>query len=361
MNKYARLKKVSFNQYSRILVMSDLHGDDEGFQQALQELAFCSSDALVIVGDILEKGPQSLKLLQEIMNYSKQGNVYIVAGNNDVIFEEWKNDEISLEDVKWYMHSRENSILIEMANHLHLNYETLEDIQLLKETIFKEYQNEIHFLSEIPEIIESETTIFVHAGIENKPLDKQDVNTCLTAWEFAKTNDYFEKMVVVGHWPASNYCEDIICVNPYYNPSNNIISIDGGNSMKSWQQINVLIFEKGQMEIKAIDRCPKIKLLEEQEASKDALSLIFPHTELTIKEKKEKESLCYLPYVNKEMMIQNNQIYEYKGKTYCYDFTTYCLGVKKGEIVSYCEELDDSILIKRNGIVGKYYGTYEKM
>lgn len=359
--KYARVKQMQMKQYERVLVMSDLHGDVEGFRQVLKEFHVSSSDALVIVGDILEKGCHSLQLLQEIMNDSKQGNLYLVAGNNDTIFEEWRNNEISLEDVKWYMNSRENSILIEMAHELHLNYETLEEIQRLKETIFKEYQDEIHFLSEIPEIIESETTIFVHAGIQPKNLDEQDPHYCLCAWEFAKTNESFEKMVVVGHWPASNYCDDIICVNPYYNPKNNTLSIDGGNSMKSWQQINVLIFDNNQMSMKAIDRCPKIKILEDQEESKDSLSLIFPHTELIIKEKNEMESLCYLPYVNKERIFKNDQIYEYKGKTYCYDFTTYCLGVKKGEIVSYCEEMDDSILIKRNGIVGKYYGIYEKM
>lgn len=58
------------------------------------------------------------------------------------------------------------------------------------------------------------------------------------------------------------------------------------------------------------------------------------------------------------MLIHNSSIYNYKSKTYCSDFTTYHLPVKSGEIVSYCGEINDGILIKRNGIVGKYLGNY---
>lgn len=61
------------------------------------------------------------------------------------------------------------------------------------------------------------------------------------------------------------------------------------------------------------------------------------------------------------MLIENSCIYDYKRKTYCYDFTTYYLGIKENEIVSYCEKQNNEILVKRNGIVGLYKGRYEKM
>lgn len=76
-------------------------------------------------------------------------------------------------------------------------------------------------------------------------------------------------------------------------------------------------------------------------------------------EETEDKCVCHIPYLEKQMEIERDNIYTYKGREYCADFTTYCLPVEAGEIVSYCEKVKDGILIKRDGIVGKYTGKYE--
>ena len=122
-NNYAPIVAIDFSSYKRVIAISDIHGDFDGFKGVLNKMDFSSSDALVIVGDILEKGSNSLAVLHEVINLMKYGNVYMVAGNNDVIFEEWYTGQVSLEQVHWYMHSREDSILID-KNYIkphHLN------------------------------------------------------------------------------------------------------------------------------------------------------------------------------------------------------------------------------------------------
>ena len=47
----------------RILAVSDIHGNRAFFRGLLEKAAFSSRDILVLVGDILEKGPDSLGLL----------------------------------------------------------------------------------------------------------------------------------------------------------------------------------------------------------------------------------------------------------------------------------------------------------
>ena len=58
------------------------------------------------------------------------------------------------------------------------------------------------------------------------------------------------------------------------------------------------------------------------------------------------------------MTVPNNRIYHYGGKAYRWDYTNYHLPVAAGEVVSFCGEMDGEILIKREGIVGKYRGEY---
>ena len=355
----AIVKKIDIKQYKRTIVMSDIHADYEGLINVLNEIHFSNDDYLIIVGDILEKGKDSLKSLRKVMNIY---NCTLVLGNNDTLFSDLKSGEVMPSDMLWYMNSRENSIFIEMAKELNLEYKTENDLIVLEGKIFDTYKEEINYLNTCPHILETENYIFVHAGI-NPRLDlyEQEIDTCISAPAFSNSEHVFEKIIIVGHWPASNYSEDKINVNSYYNEINHILSIDGGNSMKSWQQINYLIIENDEIQQYAYDRCSKIRCLDEQKESDDPITLIFPNTFIEIKEKYEKDSLCYIPYLNKEMMIKNERIYEYKRKTYCSDFTTYYLGINENEIVSYCREDGNEILIKKDGIVGLYKGRYEKV
>lgn len=355
----ATVKSIDIDNYKRVIVTSDIHGDYEGFIKLINEINFNNEDCMIIVGDILEKGKDSLKLLRKIMKYK---NIYLVLGNNDTLFSDWKSGEVIPQDMLWYMNSRRNSIFIEMAKELNCRFETENDILKLEQLIFETYKDEIKYLNDCPHIIDTKCATFVHAGINpDKSLSEQDIDDCLSMKEFANSHSYFDKLVIVGHWPASNYCQNIINANCYHNEKNNIMSIDGGNSMKSWEQINYLIIENNIINSYAIDRCKKIICLEKQNESDNPISLIFPNTEVIVKEKNDETCLCYIPFLNSNMHIKNEYIYEYKRKNYCYDFTTYYLKVDENERVSYCEDKGEGILIKKNGIVGLYKGKIKEL
>ncbi len=51
---YATVKYVNFDRFARIIVISNIHADTEGFRGVLAKVDFSKDDALVIVGDILE-------------------------------------------------------------------------------------------------------------------------------------------------------------------------------------------------------------------------------------------------------------------------------------------------------------------
>lgn len=79
----AVVKQVRFPKGKRIIVVSDIHGHLQNFQRLLKKVGFSKEDILVIDGDVLEKGPQSLAALRYVMQLAKEYTVYQVLGNND--------------------------------------------------------------------------------------------------------------------------------------------------------------------------------------------------------------------------------------------------------------------------------------
>lgn len=355
----AVVKRIPLNTYRRIIVTSDIHGDHTGFIRMLEQVDFSEHDAVVILGDILEKGADSLGLLRTVISHAKAGNLYAVEGNNDAIFINWYAGNISDEDICRYVNSRKSSFILDMARQLGMRYETAEDIKRLKAALEGSFHEEIEFLKGLPHIIESELAVFVHAGIQPGELEDQDPEYCMTAEEFGHQQYHFEKTVIVGHWPTSNYSSSVITINPYINKASNVISIDGGNSMKRWQQINYLIFQNGTIQFGYYDNLPQIRALDSQEESTDPFSLLFPRTQIESIRETDAGKYCYFPYLKRELLIAEEHIYRHKGRYYSHDFTTYRLPVNAGELLSYCDDRNNGILVKRNGIVGNYYGRYE--
>ena len=65
-----------------IYVMSDLHGCYDMFLQMLEKIKFNNDDTLYILGDIIDRGDNGIKILLDIM---KRSNVIPLLGNH-VIF-----------------------------------------------------------------------------------------------------------------------------------------------------------------------------------------------------------------------------------------------------------------------------------
>ena len=83
MAELARVEQLALPPGRRVIVMSDLHGNLPYFEGLLAQLQFSDDDILILDGDLLEKGPQSLALLRRVMTMSRRGNVHSLCGNCD--------------------------------------------------------------------------------------------------------------------------------------------------------------------------------------------------------------------------------------------------------------------------------------
>lgn len=63
-----------------IYLMSDIHGCYKEYQELLEKIKFCDSDELYILGDVVDRGPEPMKVLKDMM---MRPNVYPILGNHD--------------------------------------------------------------------------------------------------------------------------------------------------------------------------------------------------------------------------------------------------------------------------------------
>lgn len=63
-------------------VISDIHGCYNEYMELLNKIKFSDEDELYILGDAVDRGPEPIKVLKDIMN---RQNVIFIIGNHDFI------------------------------------------------------------------------------------------------------------------------------------------------------------------------------------------------------------------------------------------------------------------------------------
>lgn len=65
-----------------LYAMSDLHGEYQKYLAMLEKIKFNQEDTLYLLGDLVDRGPEPVKILQDIM---QRPNVYPLLGNHEVM------------------------------------------------------------------------------------------------------------------------------------------------------------------------------------------------------------------------------------------------------------------------------------
>ena len=63
-----------------IYLISDIHGCFEEYKELLEKIHFCDSDELYVLGDVVDRGPEPMEVLKDMM---LRPNVYPILGNHD--------------------------------------------------------------------------------------------------------------------------------------------------------------------------------------------------------------------------------------------------------------------------------------
>lgn len=61
-------------------IIADIHGCYPEFMELLGKIGFCDDDELFVLGDAMDRGPEPIKVIQDLMS---RPNVSYILGNHD--------------------------------------------------------------------------------------------------------------------------------------------------------------------------------------------------------------------------------------------------------------------------------------
>jgi len=170
----------------RTLAIGDVHGCDVALSQLLEMLAPTNNDTVVVLGDIVDRGPGSRQVIETLIELAGSCHLVFLLGNH----EEMMLDAIQAgaDDSSWLMFGGGN---------------TLDSYGGLVENIPREH---LDFLTSGKDWWETDADILVHAGVDpDLPLQSQTGHALrwqhLTGFERPHQSG---KRVICGHTPLQS-------------------------------------------------------------------------------------------------------------------------------------------------------------
>lgn len=352
MDRSVQAKKIRLGQ-RRIIAISDIHGNLPLFQRLLAQVGYKpDEDALLLLGDLIEKGPYSLKTLRYIMELAKHPHVHVLMGNCDFICKNIVH-RYNLDFIQTVLQQRKASLLHEMAACLHISIGADNDMEELCTTLLTHFQKELAWVDALPQVLYDERYIFAHAGIVDEQRFGDDFREVLTYPHFLLHGGPFERYVIVGHMPVSEYCTAIASFAPIVNEERHIIAIDGGNIVKQSGQLNAFLIEDGRFSHQSVDDLAQVRVLTDVAAPKhDPLFITWRESAVIVLQHGETRDFCRHIASGRELWIDHAFLKQREDGMHATDFTTYEMPLCKGDIVSLVQRYERFSIIKKEGILG---------
>ncbi len=354
----------------RILVISDIHGNLSYLRALLEKAQYLpEKDVIILCGDMLEKGPQSLQTLRYIMRLAAEGEVYPLLGNCDGWHTLLRShgEALDFHTRDYILHGNRVDqgppLLRQMCLEMGFPLTDDMDMEALRVKLALHFAPELDFLASLPHVIETEHYTFVHGGLPEGESENWDAYRCMKNDAFLKQGRRFDKWVIVGHWPVMLYREDITCANPIIDRESRIISIDGGNVLKDDGQLNALVIPyDGSEDFShiAYDPFPVFHALEAQEGSKKSIYVRWGDNIVRVLQRGAEFSRVRHERTGYTLDVLSKYLYGTEDVVRCNDCTDYVLPVKKGDALGIVEKTSRGYLAKLDGVSGWYFGKLQE-
>ena len=366
MGRTATVVRTELPAGRRVLVISDIHGNLPFFRGVLSAARYTPEDVLVLLGDLVEKGPDSLSALRYIMALAEKNTVYCVRGNCDNLVSEFVRDE-GAPEAGFYHHYlnvwRDRCLLVQMGKAAGFETRGPGDLAGLRKVVRARFAPELAFLDAMPEILVTPRYLFVHGGVADEDrLDGLDAWGCMKNDDFLSQGHAFRRWCVVGHWPVTLYDPHVPKCRPLLEEGRHIASIDGGCSLQVGGQLNALVLPEkpgGAFSWFAWDGLPTATALDAQAPSADPVNVRWGRNALEVLERGRELSRCRHLETGRVLDVLTEFLYVDRGVTRCEDSTDYRLEVRPGDTLSVVRRVSDRALVKKDGVTGWYFGRME--
>lgn len=210
-----------------IYVMSDIHGEYEAYKNLLKKIGFSDTDELFILGDCIDRGPEPIKVLKDMM---LRPNVFPIIGNHEYM---------ALKVLKQLMREiteescseiSDSPLMKELLLWQHdggdITLEQFKKLDAEERYSVLEYMEEFSLYEEVE--AGGKSFVLVHAGLDNfsekRELSDYGLHELIFKHADLDRVYYQDKYLVTGHLPtlAEKGNEGTVIIR------NNNISIDCG-------------------------------------------------------------------------------------------------------------------------------------
>ncbi len=166
-----------------IYVMSDLHGEADLFHAMLKQIQFSEEDTLYILGDVIDRGPNGIALLQEIMNTP---NMVMLLGNHEEMMLQCCHTNVSaLDFLRWNRNGNAATV------------------GALRRLGVKEQKAILEYLRGLPRHLKIQVDGISYYLVHGFPSDDPEEELWKRP-ELNEPNPFTETRVIVGHTPVLN-------------------------------------------------------------------------------------------------------------------------------------------------------------
>lgn len=187
-----------------IYVCSDIHGRYDLYRALLARLSLKSSDTLYILGDVIDRGRDGIKILQDMM---ERPNVVPILGNHEftaAVCLPWLLEEVTDESIAALDETSLAALQEWLCNG---GGPTLRELRALTQ---EQRQEVLDYLREMELYAEVEAGgreyVLVHAGLEHfdsdKPLEDYELSDFLFCRPRPEQNYYEDRYLIYGHTPT---------------------------------------------------------------------------------------------------------------------------------------------------------------
>ncbi|MCR5732990.1 MAG: metallophosphoesterase [Lachnospiraceae bacterium] len=222
-----------------IYAMSDIHGCITDLQKQMEEVDLRGENRLIFLGDYIDYGNSSYQVLKYIWDLQREygdEKIIVLKGNHEAMLLEWIDDfsgqySSELEALSYdswlktdsqYRFNTFRTFLTEddfqkfedfclKASFVEMN---IKAVSMLKEN----YTEMIGWIAKMPSFFETDTQIYVHAGVDEDAGEywKWGTSDDIFLWKFPASFGRFEKDVIAGHTGTSGLAHESNYHDVYY-------------------------------------------------------------------------------------------------------------------------------------------------
>ena len=187
-----------------LYVLSDIHGHYEAYRAILEAIRFSSRDILYVLGDVIDRGPDGIRILQDMM---VRPNVVPILGNHELTAAaclSWLLGEITEESLAALGQAQLAALQDWIANGGAPTLQALRPLCREERAEILEYLQDMELYAQVT--AGGRSFVLVHAGLDHfsphKPLEDYELEDFLFCRPNLDKTFYKNQYLVYGHTPT---------------------------------------------------------------------------------------------------------------------------------------------------------------